>query len=143
MVSTKAANILGGAKVLLHPFRNQMEIIDLINGGIPKKALINLVNYLGMSIQQIAELLPLTKRTIERYTPNQRFNSVVSEHVLQLAVIAAKSDDVFDSKEQFRLWLDLPNKALGNKSPFSIMNTRLGTDMVLDILGRIEHGVYS
>lgn len=142
-ITTKALKILGGEKVLRQSVRDQMEMIDLINRGIPKKALMNLVKYLGMPIHQVVELLPLSKRTIERYTPTQRFNSVVSEYILQLAELAAHGDYIFDTKEQFRQWLELPNQALGNKSPFSIMNTMLGTDMVIDILGRIEYGVYS
>jgi putative toxin-antitoxin system antitoxin component (TIGR02293 family) len=103
----------------------------------------NLVKYLGITTHQIAALLPVTERTIQRYTPNQHFNSVVSEHILQIAEVAAKGAEVFDSKEQFRLWLSLPNKALGNKTPLSLMNTKRGSDMVMDILVRIEHGVYS
>lgn len=142
-ITKKAVKILGGEKVLRCTVRDQMDIIDLINSGIPKKALISLVKHLGMSMHKIVELLPLSKRTIEQYTPIQRFNSVVSEHILQLAELAAHGDYIFDTKEQFCLWLELPNIALGNKSPLSIMNTMPGTDMVIDILGRIEHGVYS
>jgi len=143
MVLTNAANILGGEKVLHRPIRSQMDVIELISKGIPKNALMNLVKYLGITTHQIAALLPVTERTIQRYTPNQHFNSVVSEHILQIAELAAKGAEVFDSKEQFRLWLSLPNKALGNKTPLSMMNTKRGSDMVMDILVRIEHGVYS
>ncbi|MGD0885202.1 MAG: MbcA/ParS/Xre antitoxin family protein [Thermodesulfovibrionales bacterium] len=57
--------------------------------------------------------------------------------------MVAKGAEVFDSKEAFRLWLTLPNKALGNKTPLWLMNTKRGVDMVMEILARIEHGVYS
>jgi len=36
-----------------------------------------------------------------------------------------------------------PNKALNNKTPMSLLNSKFGTNMVLDELGRIEHGVFS
>jgi uncharacterized protein (DUF2384 family) len=36
-----------------------------------------------------------------------------------------------------------PNVAFGNKTPLSLISSRFGTQMVLDELGRIEHGVLS
>jgi putative toxin-antitoxin system antitoxin component (TIGR02293 family) len=36
-----------------------------------------------------------------------------------------------------------PNKALDKKTPMSLLNSKFGVDMVLDEIGRIEHGVFS
>jgi uncharacterized protein (DUF2384 family) len=36
-----------------------------------------------------------------------------------------------------------PNKALGGKAPFDIINSQFGREEVKNILGRIEYGVYS
>ncbi len=33
--------------------------------------------------------------------------------------------------------------ALGNKTPVSLLVSTAGVDMVDDVIGRIEHGVYS
>lgn len=35
------------------------------------------------------------------------------------------------------------NMALDKKTPMSLLNSKFGVDMVLDELGRIEHGVFS
>ena len=45
--------------------------------------------------------------------------------------------------ENFLEWLSLPNKALANKTPLSLLKTKYGTDMVMDVLVRIQHGVFS
>jgi len=65
------------------------------------------------------------------------------EQVLQIAEVAVKGSKVFESKDRFLAWMNHPNKALGNKTPMSLLNSKFGTDKVLDELGRMEHGVFS
>lgn len=136
-------DILGGRKIFHKAIRNRMDLIDLSNKGISRKALINLANYLEISTHQIAQLLPVTERTIQRYTQEKHFNRVVSEHILQIAEVAAKGSKTFGDKEQFLIWINLSNEALNNKTPLSLLNSKFGADIVLDELGRIEHGIFS
>jgi putative toxin-antitoxin system antitoxin component (TIGR02293 family) len=49
----------------------------------------------------------------------------------------------FEDKEKFNRWMVAPNKALGGKAPFDIINSQFGREEVKNILGRIEYGVYS
>jgi putative toxin-antitoxin system antitoxin component (TIGR02293 family) len=65
------------------------------------------------------------------------------EKVLQMAEVAAKGSEVFEERGKFLAWMNHPNKALDNKSPMSLLNSKFGADMVLDELGGIEHGVFS
>jgi putative toxin-antitoxin system antitoxin component (TIGR02293 family) len=53
----------------------------------------------------------------------------------------AKGVELFKDKNNFLAWMQLPNVALGKRPPISLLNSRFGTEMVLDELGRIEHGV--
>lgn len=39
-------------------------------------------------------------------------------------------------------WLKSPNAALGGATPLSLLDTDIGTESVMDTLGRIEHGVF-
>jgi len=135
--------ILGGRKILHKAIRNRMDLIDLSNKGVSKNALINLANYLEISTHQIAQLLPVTERTIQRCTQGKQFNRVVSEHILHITEVAAKGSKVFRDKERFLVWINLPNKALDDRTPVSLLNSKFGVDIVLDELGRIEHGIFS
>jgi len=137
------AAILGGKKVLHKNIDSRMDLIELSNIGVSKDALLHLANYLSFSLNQIAKLLPVTARTIKRYTSNKLFNRIVSEHILQIAEVAAKGSDVFEDKNIFIEWMNHSNKALADKTPLSLLSSKFGTDMVLDELGRIEHGVFS
>lgn len=54
----------------------------------------------------------------------------------------ARASDVFGSDVKARGWLDRPNGALGKVTPMSLLNTDEGVQRVLDVLGRIEYGIF-
>ncbi len=135
--------ILGGQKVLHMRIQKRQDLVTLSDHGVTKGALVNLAKYLSFPIDQIAELLPISGRTVQRYARGQHFSRAVSEQILQIAEVAARGAEVFEDKDRFLAWMRQPNVALGDKAPLSLLNTRFGMQMVLDELGRIEHGVLS
>lgn len=143
MELSNISKVLGGQRVLHKRMQNRLDLIELSNKGITKDALSHLAKYLCFSTSQMAELLPVTERTIQRYASKKHFSRVVSEQILQIAEVAAKGSEVFGNKKKFLLWMDHPNIAFVNKTPMSLLSSRFGTVMVLDELGRIEHGVFS
>ena len=60
-----------------------------------------------------------------------------------LAPIIERADEVFDSRDLAIDWLNSKNAALSGLTPLSLMDTDVGTESVLDMLGRIEHGVFA
>ena len=137
------ADVLGGEKVLRKKIQSRMDLVELSNKGVTKNALRHLAKFLSFTMSQMAALLPVTERTIQRYAPRKHFNRVVSEQILQIAEVAAKGAEVFEDRDKFLAWMDHPNRALADKTPLSLLNSRFGAEMVLDELGRIEHGVFS
>jgi putative toxin-antitoxin system antitoxin component (TIGR02293 family) len=137
------ADVLGGEKVLRKKIQSRMDLIELSNKGLTKNALSHLAKFLSFTMSQMAALLPVTERTIQRYAPKKHFNRVVSEQILQIAEVAARGAEVFEERDKFLAWMDHPNRALDDKTPLSLLNSRFGAEMVLDELGRIEHGVFS
>lgn len=135
--------VLGGKKVLRKSIQSRMDLVELSNKGVTKDALSHLAKYFSYSVKQMAQLLPVTERTIQRYTSEKLFNRIVSEQILQIAEVAAKGSEVFEGRDKFLAWMNHPNKALNNKTPMSLLKSKFGTDLVLDELGRIEHGVFS
>lgn len=143
MQTIELTSVLGGENVLNKSIENRMDLVDLGRTGVNKDSLLHLADYLSLSLQQMAQLLPITKRTIQKYTPNQNFNRNVSEKIIKIAEVAAKGSEVFGNRERFLKWLNKGNKALNDKAPASLLGSNLGIDLVLDELGRIEHGVSS
>jgi len=143
MQLSEISGILGGKNVLRGNIASRMDLIELSSKGVTKDALLRLASSLSMSIGEMANLLPVTERTIQRYKRKQRFNRVVSEQVLQIAEVTVRGVKVFGDREKFLSWMKSPSPALGNRTPASLLGSRFGTEMVLDELGRIEHGVIS
>ena len=135
--------LLGGKETLGQDVRTQMDLIELSRHGVPKASLLRLAEYMGSPVNQMAALLPVTERTIQRYGPKKHFNRVISEYILHLAEVVARGAEVFGDRESFLSWLIQPSTALGGQLPKSLLTSRFGTDMVLDELMRIEHGVVS
>jgi putative toxin-antitoxin system antitoxin component (TIGR02293 family) len=141
MTIASVTQLLGGKKTLGREVRTRMDLIDLSRKGVSKEALLYLAKFMGLPVSQMAALLPVTERTIQRYAPKEHFDRVVSENILHLAEVAARGLEVFKNNDNFKTWIDQPSTALGGRSPKSLLASRFGIDMVLDELTRIEHGV--
>lgn len=135
------AKILGGKATLNTELHSQMDLLELGRRGVSKRALLHLASYLDLSVKEISALLPVTERTIQRYSPKKRFRAEVSDHILHIAEVAVRGEEVFGEKRRFLSWMSQPSAALGNSIPEELLNSRIGTELVLDELGRIEHGI--
>ena len=143
MQLAQVGDILGGEKILGKKLVNKMDLVELGSIGVTKNAVSNLANYLSLSSKQVADLLPVTERTLQRYSPRQHFNQAVSEQVIHIAEVLAKGTEIFKEKSKLLLWLNTPHKVFSGNTPFSLLGSRFGSELVLEELGRIEFGVYS
>lgn len=137
------SEVLGGEKVLHKRIENRLDLIEVASKGLTKLAFLNLAKFLQFSTKQLADVLPITDRTVQRYGENAHFSPVVSDHILQIAEVSAKGTEVFKDKVKFILWMSHPCVSFANKTPKSLLKSKFGVDMILDELGRIEHGVFS
>jgi len=122
---------------------SQMETIEMSIEGVTKRSLIAFMHYFKFSADQVAQMLPVTLRTIQRYNSNQKFSASVSEHIIQLVALMAKGVEVFGDQEKFIRWFNSPSKPLGGKAPTDLVCLKTGAQMVTDELGRIEHGIFA
>jgi putative toxin-antitoxin system antitoxin component (TIGR02293 family) len=143
MELSQVSRILGGQKVLGTRLQSRMDLVELANQGLTKVAVSNLARHLSLSLKDMAALLPITERSLQRYTARHHLNPTVSEQVLQIAGVLARGTEVFGGKDRFLAWANQPSTALSNKRPLELLGSRFGTDLVLDELGRMEHGIFS
>lgn len=134
-------NTLMGFKKGRRTVYDDFGMMELANTGVTKTSALNLAKQLNLSIAQISKLLPITERTFYRYTKNHKLDKYVTEQVLQIAQVAARGFQVFEDRELFLEWFNSPCIALGNEKPINFLNSRFGCNLVLQELGRIEHGV--
>ncbi len=118
------------------------EMIASARKGVPMRAIGSLAEILRLNLQEVAEILPVSYRTLKRYPPNHILTKDLSAHVLELGRVFIRACEVLQDEEKARLWLTRPCQALGGVAPISMFDTPLGIEAVLDELVRIEHGVY-
>jgi putative toxin-antitoxin system antitoxin component (TIGR02293 family) len=113
--------------------------------GIPYSFLEKLsAAYHCLSPQDLSKILHVSERTLHRYEKDQRIlPPPVSEKLLQLSMLFKAGLRVFEDIDAFNQWLSLPNIALGQVAPKSLLDTHFGIKLVQDVLFRLEHGVFS
>ncbi|MDA3951269.1 MAG: DUF2384 domain-containing protein [Spirochaeta sp.] len=135
--------LLGGTELIGRQIHSDMDLYELGKIGIPKRSLLYLVGSINVPMRVISQILHVTERTIQRKKDQDRLNEAVSEQIIQIAEVYSRGSEVFDSAEDFQSWVNTGNRALGNRKPIELLSSRYGAQMVLDELGRIEHGIFA
>ena len=138
-VSTPMVAMMGNA------FANysDYDLLKLARRGISKKSLIALAKQISLTIEEIAGVLHISDRTLQRYTPDTLVKTGYADRAIELAKLYERGIDVLGSAEAFNKWVKAPNYALGGEVPFNLLDTHIGFTIVTDTLGRIEHGIFS
>jgi putative toxin-antitoxin system antitoxin component (TIGR02293 family) len=68
---------------------------------------------------------------------------MTSSSEIRLFRVVAQAQDVFESANPAMSWLKRPNRALAGHAPIDLLDTDAGTERVVELLDRIEYGVYS
>jgi len=119
-----------------------VELLKLSRKGITISLFEEIVRSNSYTIKQWSKFLHLTERTIQRYKKEQRkFESLQSERIIEIAKLQLKGAEVFGSKANFDEWMNSKIIALGNVRPIELLDSSFGIEMLMDELGRIEHGV--
>ena len=119
------------------------ELIDILKKGLPVKTFEQLRNRLDVPERKLASTVNIAYRTLTRRKREGRFKTDESERVLRIAKIYEKALEVLEDEAYARQWFKLPAKALGGKTPLEYADTEPGADEVNDLLGRMEHGVFT
>lgn len=84
-----------------------------------------------------------SEHSLSHLKPNQNIPQQTAEVTISLMRAYSKATEIFGSEENAVKWLKTPNKVLDGITPVQAMSSRFGAEEVMDILGRIEYGVYS
>ena len=142
MTITSIANRLGGPAVLGRTIRNEVELMKLVEAGIPKATIRYLAESLGIEPKALIAYLPVTNRNLQRYKETDLLNDVVSDHIIALAELFEYGEHTL-GKERFRHWMQSPILALGNQTPISFLKTHKGIHIIHDELMRIDFGIFA
>ena len=126
-------------------FENKMLVIKAIRFGIPQNVFEKIQQITPFSEIDWAEYLDVSKKTLQRHRNDKYYSykSIHTEKILELAEVTLFGKSVFDTKEQFYLWLNTPSYALGHLKPSELLKDSYGKELVMRELNNIEHGVFA
>ncbi|MEC3967033.1 type II RES/Xre toxin-antitoxin system antitoxin [Flagellimonas halotolerans] len=126
-------------------FENKMLIIRAIREGLPYKLFSEIKEITPFTEDDWAEYLNLSKKTLQRHSndANYLFKPIHTEKIIELAEVTNFGNEVFDSAEQFYLWLNTPSYALGNLKPAELLKDSYGKELVMGELNRIDQGIFA
>ena len=119
------------------------ELIRKIKKGLPISAFEKIQKKLEVSADTLASTVNIASRTLARRKKEGRFQPDESERVLRIASLFDRALQVLHNQNRVKLWFKSPQKGLGGKTPLEYADTEPGAREVEDLLGRIEHGVFS
>jgi len=119
-------------------------LIRQMEEGLSVHALHRLVSHTGLSLALLASIIGIPERTLARRKAIGKLSPEESERLLRVSSIFEKSMELFEGDLAAAInWLTTPKKALGNQQPLLYLRTELGAREVEDLIGRLEHGVFS
>jgi putative toxin-antitoxin system antitoxin component (TIGR02293 family) len=120
------------------------KLVELLQAGLPIHELQELQARLAVPADKLAPMLGISKATFHRSKgAGSKLNPAVSDRVVRYARLLGKAVKVIGDFEDAKQWLNSPQFGLGGAVPLDYAKTEIGAREVENLLGRIEHGVYS
>lgn len=137
------AKFMGGASVVGSP-KSDFEFIEIIRLGLPSKVIECVVKSSAVSEEVIYKSLRIAKRTAARRKASAAaLKPAESELIYRFSKVLVTATEILGERDKAREWLLSGNRALNGDRPIDLLDTGIGFEDVMDVLHRIEFGVYS
>jgi len=122
---------------------NDFDLIKFTRQGFKKRAILTLAKKLSLTLQELAGIMHISERTLQRYDDNEVIKTEYAEKAVELARLYTRGEEVFGSLDRFKLWMKTPVLVFGGEAPISLLDTSVGFNVIFNELGRIEHGIFA
>jgi putative toxin-antitoxin system antitoxin component (TIGR02293 family) len=121
-----------------------LKVIEALKAGFPYESIDTFHKNTDLPVQVIAEAVQIPARTLIRRKSKGKLQPEESERLLRISTVFEKAVELFDGDRTAAMrWLRAPQLALGNATPLDFARTEVGAREVEDVIGRLEHGVYT
>lgn len=122
---------------------DSIQVHKAILTGLPFSVLTRFEKATGLSRPQLAKLLAVGERTLDRRQKEKKLHAEESERLCRLANLYRLAIELFNGNtEAAGRWLQTPRPALGGEVPLDLARTEVGARRVETLIGQLEHGVY-
>jgi putative toxin-antitoxin system antitoxin component (TIGR02293 family) len=120
------------------------ELIKAVRRGFSFRALEYFAAETGFPPAGVASMIEIPDRTFARRKASGRLSPEESERLLRISTIFEKAVALFEGSVSEAVdWLTKPKKALGDEVPLAYSRSELGAREVENLIGRLEHGVFT
>ncbi|MRS21841.1 DUF2384 domain-containing protein [Enterobacteriaceae bacterium RIT692] len=122
-----------------------LELTRMLEAGLPVAVIDDIRHWSAMSRAEIMKVTGINERNIaRRKSAGKSLSPDESERIARFVRVMDAAVQLFGgNKEDATQWLSRPVKGLGNIAPITLLATESGALDVLDLIGRLEHGVFS
>lgn len=142
----RAVQLLGGRAIWKKAPTDKLQVHEFIRRGFPGKVLVYVVhNVTEIPSDKLFDVIGISQRTMQRRAddPEKPLSQEQSGRLWKFAEIFNTATEVFGDRKSAARWLTSPAIALEQKVPVDLMTTQPGSELVEQLLGRLEHGVYT
>jgi putative toxin-antitoxin system antitoxin component (TIGR02293 family) len=121
------------------------EVTARVKAGLPVVEFDALRELLGLTVEDLAAKIGISIATLSRRRQRgQRLDAGRSDRLLRFARLFRLAAVLYDGDEEAaRDWLRKPARALDGETPLDHADTEVGAREVENLIGRLEHGVYT
>lgn len=122
----------------------QSELVSKIRKGLPIRVFERLAETLEISEKDLAMYTSLPPRTLARRKTIGQLQPNESDRLSRIAILLEKAIGLFEGDRETAVkWLKTPKRALAGATPIEYSDTEPGVQEVIQLIGRLEHGIIS
>ena len=144
-VPTRTPAPVLGARVLGLTIDSEFEVAERIAAGFSTTTISHLARELGVPDNRMLMLTSIPESTyFDRKRRKKPLSAEASSRVYRIAKATEAAEAYFEGdKDAARRWLVSPKASIGGKTPLEFACTPEGSDYVIKLLTRMEHGIIS
>lgn len=97
-----------------------------------------------MESKELARYAVISSATLRRRAKAGRLKLDESDRLYRFTVVFKSAIELFEGdRERARRWILNPVRGLDGRRPVEMVTTTVGTKALLDLIGRVQHGVFS
>ncbi len=123
---------------------DNLKLAERVEAGFSFDALERLGKTTGLPLERLRVAVRITSRTLTRRKKEKKLSPEESDRLVSVSRLLAQTFELFEGNEEAGIrWFTSPNRALGGQSPLEVAATETGTREVENLIGRLEHGVFT
>lgn len=117
--------------------------LERVEAGVPAATMANFVAASGMQWKDIYDVVIPARTLKHRKSRREPLTPDESDKLVRLVRVYDQAVRVLGGQKKALHWLNEPKKRFDGRTPMQMLRTDLGSRMVEEMIGQIEHGIFA